>query len=35
MTQGSTFFGYVAPIVILAMGIGVAGRVVRFFRQLF
>lgn len=35
LAQASTFFGYVAPLVVLALGIGVAGRVISFFRRLF
>lgn len=35
MTQASTFFGYVAPLLAVAVGIGVAGRVANFFRSLF
>lgn len=35
LTQASVFFGYVAPLVVLSLGIGVAGRVISFFRRLF
>lgn len=35
LAQASVFFGYIAPLVVLALGISVAGRVVSFFRRLF
>lgn len=35
LAQASVFFGYIAPLVVLSVGIAVAGRVVGFFRRLF